>query len=146
MEVIKAKRKGKEIARRREVEEEEPADLMAALKASVDLRPRAERSVRAKRAPRAGGSRRGAGARRPRSGKWARPYESRRPAHRAGFDYAGVDAAEAELAVGLLFTNSSASASPKRALNLAQPVCGSAVTSITAVPIASRVPAGRFAC
>ena len=44
---------------------------------------------------------------------------------------------------GGLFTNLSASV-PKRALNFAQPVCGSAVTSITASPTARRVPAGRF--
>jgi hypothetical protein len=39
-----------------------------------------------------------------------------------------------------LFTNLRASL-PKRALNLAQPVCGSSVISTTASPTASRVPA-----
>ena len=33
---------------------------------------------------------------------------------------------------------------PKRAANLAQPVCGCSVISMTASPIASRVPAGRL--
>ena len=33
---------------------------------------------------------------------------------------------------------------PKRATNLPQPVCGGAVTSTTAVPIASRVPGGEI--
>ena len=36
MEVIKAKRKGKEVHVAAEVEEEEPADLMAALRASLE--------------------------------------------------------------------------------------------------------------
>ena len=44
---------------------------------------------------------------------------------------------------GFAFTNLCAS-TPKRALNFTQPVCGGSVTSITAVPSASRVPGGRF--
>ena len=44
---------------------------------------------------------------------------------------------------GLLFTNFRASV-PKRALNLAQPVCGTSVSSMTAPPIARRVPGGTL--
>jgi len=34
---------------------------------------------------------------------------------------------------------------PKRALNLAQPLCGNGVVSTSALPTRMRVPVGRFA-
>ena len=49
--VIKAKQKGKTIEAAPVEEEEEPADLLAALKASVDAAKRSRGSVRAKRPP-----------------------------------------------------------------------------------------------
>jgi non-homologous end joining protein Ku len=50
MAVIKAKKKGETIAATPTQEEEEPADLLAALKASVEAAKKG-RSVRAKRPP-----------------------------------------------------------------------------------------------
>jgi DNA end-binding protein Ku len=49
--IIKAKQKGETIAAAPAEEDEEPTDLLAALKASVDAAKRSKRSVRAKRAP-----------------------------------------------------------------------------------------------
>jgi Ku protein len=51
LSVIKAKQKGKTIEAAPVEEEEEPADLLAALKASVDAAKRSRGSVRAKRPP-----------------------------------------------------------------------------------------------
>jgi DNA end-binding protein Ku len=59
-EVIKAKRKGKEIHRAAEVEEEQPVDIMAALRASLDAAKGGKRPGRAATA-RNGGSRDGNG-------------------------------------------------------------------------------------
>jgi DNA end-binding protein Ku len=51
MDVIRAKRKGKTITAAPVEEEEEPADLLAALKASVEAAKKSKGSVRAKRPP-----------------------------------------------------------------------------------------------
>jgi Ku protein len=51
MAVIKAKKKGETITATPTEEEEEPADLLAALKASVEAAKKGKRSVRAKRPP-----------------------------------------------------------------------------------------------
>jgi Ku protein len=51
LNVIKAKQKGETITAVPAAEDEEPADLLAALKASVDAAKRSKGSVRAKRAP-----------------------------------------------------------------------------------------------
>ena len=51
MKVIKAKQKGETITAVPAAEEEEPADLLAALKASVDAAKRGKGSVRSTRRP-----------------------------------------------------------------------------------------------
>ena len=51
LKVIKAKQKGETITAVPAAEDEEPADLLAALKASVDAAKKGKGSVRAKRPP-----------------------------------------------------------------------------------------------
>ena len=61
--------------------------------------------------------------------------------HGPGVDHAGVHASQA-LPPAILRVDEAGRVGAKRAVNFAQPVCGAALTSITAEPTSSRVPAG----